>query len=166
MTQTRAEIGVHVGIRQESFQRIQIDQFKMLSYLKNILEKSLCDPYDDVLLYSENDAILETPTANVFFTRGNILFTPKSSFILPGVTRRYIIEKATEFGFGISEQPISLDDLDEFDEIFLTNSLKGIVRVDFLEKYPLLKSGKLTKRLQKLYNNSLSLPTTPDVKKT
>ena len=166
MTQTRANIGIHLGIRQESFQRIQIDQFKMLSYVKNILEKALCDPYDDVILYSDKKAILETPTANVFFARGNVLFTPKSQYILPGVTRRYLLEKAEEFDVDICEQEILLSDLDEFQEVFLTSSLKGIVLVDTLEKYPHIKSRELTRVLQQAYNSSLGLPTLPETKKT
>jgi len=161
MTQTRKPIGIHLGIRQESFQRIQLDQFKMLSYIKNILEKALCDPYDDVILYSEKKAVLETPTANVFFSRGDVLFTPKSQFILPGVTRRHLIEMADKFNVDICEQEILLSDLDDFHEVFLTNSLKGIVRVDKLERYPHLKSGELTQHLQQAYNKSLGLPNLP-----
>jgi 4-amino-4-deoxychorismate lyase len=166
MTQTRTNIGIHLGIRQESFQRIQIDQFKMLSYVKNILEKALCDPYDDVILYSEKKTVLETPTANVFFARGNVLFTPKSQYILPGVTRRYLLEKAEEFDVDICEKEIVLSDIDEFHEVFLTSSLKGIVLVDKLEKYPNIKSRELTRALQQAYNSSLGLPTLPEIKKT
>ncbi len=165
ITQTRLTIGLHLGIRQESFQRIQLDQFKMLSYVKNILEKALCDPYDDVILFSEDKTVLETPTANVFFTKKRVLHTPKSQYILPGVTRRQLIEKAVEFGLEICERPISLSDLDHFEEVFLTNSLKGIVLVDRMEKYDGLKSGALTREIQHRYNDHLGIPTPPETTK-
>ncbi len=160
-TQSRANIGIHLGIRQESFQRIQLDQFKMLAYVKNILEKSLCDPYDDVLLYSEDQSILETPTANVFFIKRNQIITPKSDYILPGVTRRFLIDQLPTIGFSVSETPITVPDLDQFDEIFLTSSLRGIVLVDQMEHYPTLKSGPVSRLIQKYYNDALGVPTLP-----
>ncbi|NDC82540.1 hypothetical protein EB093_02610 [bacterium] len=164
-TRTKYNVGIHLGIRQESFQRIQLDQFKMLSYVKNILEKSLCDPYDDVLLFSETHAILETPTANVFFVRGRTLFTPKSDFILPGVTRGFILEKSTDFGFSTVTTEIKLADLNGFDEIFLTSSLKGIVKVDKIEKFDPLKSGQVTDEIETKYHLALDIPILPKAPK-
>ena len=158
----KSNVGIYLGIRQESFQRIELDRFKMLSYIKNVLEKALCDSFDDVLLYSEHEDLLETPTANVFLVDDKTLVTPKSPYILPGVTRQYILDSAAKMGYTAVEKELRVSDLIHFNEIFLTSSLKGVVLVDNMELYPTLKSGKRSRDIQMKYNESLGIKTPPE----
>ena len=138
-------------LRQESFQKTPLDRFKTLSWVKNILETRFNTKSDDVLLYNRENYVLETSRANVFFIKGDMLFTPKSSVILPGVTRQFIIDNQDEFGMNVLETSISADHLEEFDEIFLTNALRGIFCVSELERYPQLSSKLKTKQLQETF---------------
>ncbi|MFT5170569.1 MAG: branched-subunit amino acid aminotransferase/4-amino-4-deoxychorismate lyase [Candidatus Marinamargulisbacteria bacterium] len=138
-------------VRPESFQRTPMNRLKTLSHIKNILEKRLANGFDDVLLYDRHQNILETTFANAFFVKGNRLVTPKSPVIVPGVTRQFLINNQEAFGVDISLGEIQFSDLNEFDEIFLTNSLRGIMLVEEVDPFPALKSGPMSAKLKETY---------------
>lgn len=143
--------------RQESFQRTPLDRFKTLSWMKNVLEKRLSSHVDDVLLYSQNEMILETTRANVFFVKGDVIVTPKSPSILTGITRQYLIDRQDELGIDVLVDPIFVDYLETYDEIFLTNALKGVILVEGVEGYPNLRSGPVSEKVRAVYRKSLGI---------
>ncbi|MFC1617481.1 aminotransferase class IV, partial [Candidatus Margulisiibacteriota bacterium] len=93
----------------------------------------------------------ETTSANVFFIKKNTLFTPKSSVILPGITKQKLIENCQSWGFKVKERKIYKKDLKNFDEIFLTSSLRKIIRVKKLAGFPGLYSKEKTNNIRKYY---------------
>lgn len=147
---------IELGICEESFQRIRLDQFKTLSFVKNIMEKRLNARFDDVLLYNHDKVVLETPVANAFFVQGNTIVTPKSQMIMPGIVRRFLL-KNKDLDIKVSESAISVDDLENFDEIFLTNSLRGIILVHKTTPYPHLVSGPVARQIKVRYNELLGI---------
>ncbi|RAP33528.1 hypothetical protein DID75_01820 [Candidatus Marinamargulisbacteria bacterium SCGC AG-410-N11] len=141
---------ITLDIRQESFQKTQLDRFKTLSWMKNVLEKKLTIQEDDVLLYNQNHQILEASSANVFFVKGEKVITPKSSVVLAGITRAYLLSNQSKFDYEIVQEEVTLNDLEYFDEIFLTNALKGIILVQGLTGYQ-LKSKSISEKIQEKY---------------
>ncbi len=83
---------------------------------------------DDVLLVNEKNEIMEATSSNVFFVRENYLFTPSlDSGIVQGIMRQKVIEVALKNNFIVyDEVAINEQEIGTFDEIFLTNSVKGI----------------------------------------
>ncbi len=145
---------ISIAVREESIQRIKMDRLKTMSYMKNIFEKNLHKQFDDVLLYNHNKEISETPTSNVFFIKDDILITPQNEYALSGITQNFIETHADKLGITCMRQPIHLTDLNKFDEIFLTNSLKGICFVKQVHDFPTLRSRDMT---SKLYQNLVKL---------
>ena len=143
-----ANYSVSLELRQESFKKTPLDRYKTLSWMKNILEKRLNPEVDDVLLFDENGYILETSRANVFFIKDELIFTPKSQVILPGIIRQFLLKNEDRFPYDIREADIHLDDLDSFNEIFLTNSLRGIFFVNGINERPALQSKNGAKLVQ------------------
>ena len=113
-------------LRQESFQKTQLDRLKTLSWMKNVLENRLNKETDDVILFNDKHEILETTRANVYFVKDNTIYTPKSPMILPGIIRQFLLTNQEKIGYDIVERPITFDELADFDEIFLSNALRGI----------------------------------------
>ena len=142
---------VRLDCRPESFQRTPLDQFKTLSWMKNVMENRLNPEFDDVLLYTSKGQILETSRANVFFVKGRQLLTPKSSTILNGVVRQYLLESQKELGFEVIMEPLYMDDLGDFDEIFLTNAGRGVFFVGDVNGYSGLNSGIISKAVQESF---------------
>jgi para-aminobenzoate synthetase/4-amino-4-deoxychorismate lyase len=78
----------------------------------------------DVLFINKNGEVTETSRANVFVKIGDYYSTPpKSSGLLNGVFKRYLIEQNKN---RIVEKVLSLDDLISSKKIFLTNAVFGI----------------------------------------
>jgi para-aminobenzoate synthetase/4-amino-4-deoxychorismate lyase len=98
-------------------------------------------------LLLDRDEVLEAAWANVFATRGGALFTPPlDGRILPGVTRATIIELARGQEIEVTERRLSIGELKQADEVFLTNSTRGIESVDSVGGVTLAGDQSLTER--------------------
>ena len=61
--------------------------------------------------------IEETGGANIIFIKGNTVVTPKSSTILPSITRRSLVQVAKDYlGMEVEERPVELAEIADFDE--------------------------------------------------
>lgn len=81
----------------------------------------------EAALLLDRDEALEADRANVFAVRTGTVFTPPlDGRILPGVTRATTIELARGEGIEVIERVLTLDQLRGSDEVFLTNSIRGI----------------------------------------
>ncbi|XP_049395640.1 branched-chain amino acid aminotransferase 2, chloroplastic-like isoform X1 [Solanum stenotomum] len=81
--------------------------------------------YSDVLyLDSVNKRYLEeVSSCNVFIVKGNLIATPAiKGTILPGITRKSIIDVALSQGFQVEERQVSVDELLDADEVFCTGT--------------------------------------------
>jgi para-aminobenzoate synthetase/4-amino-4-deoxychorismate lyase len=78
-------------------------------------------------LLVDGDEVLEAAWANVFAVRRGTVFTPPlDGRILPGVTRATVLERARTCGLGVEERVITIAELTEAEEVFLTNSIRGM----------------------------------------
>lgn len=83
--------------------------------------------FDDLLLLNDDQQLVEATSSNIFLVKKNELLTPPiSSGCLNGVMRKRILQIASSVGLNSKESTISVDDLLEADEVFLTNSISGI----------------------------------------
>jgi D-alanine transaminase len=83
---------------------------------------------DEVILYNEHGQITEAAACNIFVVKDDVIYTPPlDNQLLPGITRRIIIDSlAHAGGFDVREEPIALSMLDDCDEVWLTSSSKEI----------------------------------------
>jgi para-aminobenzoate synthetase/4-amino-4-deoxychorismate lyase len=83
-----------------------------------------------VIYFNEMDQLAEGAITNVFIKKDNIWYTPAiESGILAGVYRKYFIGKNRG---NVIEKEISKDELFNADEVVLTNSLRGEIKVEKL----------------------------------
>ncbi len=140
----------------------QIPQVKTLDYLTAIwLQPVLKEKGADDILYHTNGIITECPRANIFFVlRNNKLITPRDH-ILEGITRNKVLALA---GKHITEQKsISIQDLEEVQEAFITSTTKGVFPVFEIDGHRIGKTiGPLTKKiynaLNQIINNYIHSP--------
>lgn len=87
--------------------------------------------YDETLILTRDDEYCEGAWSNLFVVRGGELLTPSlDAPIIPGVMRRLVLEAAGELLLPVREvQGIKDQELREADEVFLTNSVRGITPV-------------------------------------
>ncbi len=76
----------------------------------------------EVLLVDNNDKITEGGKSNVFFVKGDKIYTSPEEYILKGITRQYIIDVCEKLGYEVVETLIGVDQLSEFDAAFITGT--------------------------------------------
>ena len=125
---------------------------KTLNYGDNILEKRKSKKlgYDETIFLNSKNQITEGATSNIFVVVEDKIYTPKLSCgLLNGIVRQYIISN-----YDVIESEIDLEFLNNADEIFLTNSLFGIMPVNNLEK-KVFKSQEISKTILQNYKKYL-----------
>ena len=136
-----------------------IPEHKSLNYLPAVVGKVLASyhgAYEGIFV--RNDHILtEGTTTSVFIIREGALWTSPEGGILPGVTRRLIIDLAQRKGLRVVEREISTTDLRLADEAFLTSSMIEIIPVIAVDEAPVGsgKPGPTTVKMQKLYRDAV-----------
>jgi branched-chain amino acid aminotransferase len=79
--------------------------------------------FDDVILLGPSGQLAEAPTANLFIARGGIVATPRlNDGILPGITRRHIIQLCNALGCTVEERAIFAEDALVADEAWLSGT--------------------------------------------
>jgi branched-subunit amino acid aminotransferase/4-amino-4-deoxychorismate lyase len=119
---------------------------KSTSYAEAFAARRSVDA-DDALLVS-GDVVRECATANIWWRRGETLYTPApNAGVLPGVTRAFLLElePAVEGTFG-------LDELRSADEAFTTSSIREVMPVVAVDGAPVGdgRPGPAAARLQAL----------------
>lgn len=126
----------------------KLTYIKSMNYLENLLEReeALKEGYNEVIFLNEKGYVCEGSLSNIFIVKNGIIFTPKvNNGLLPGVVRDYIIKK-----YNVVEKEITLDEAMNADEIFITNSLLGIMGVSKFENR-ILTDNKITIKIREEY---------------
>ena len=86
---------------------------------------------DDALLLNNFNRIVETTNSNIFFVKKNIIKTPLiQEGCVDGSMRHVVLEILKKNNkYLIEESTINYSDIVNFDEVFITNSIKGVVSV-------------------------------------
>jgi D-alanine transaminase len=106
-------------------------QIKATSLLANVIYRSEAkhrEVFETILF--ENGFITEGAVSNVFCCIDNKIITPPlTENILPGVTRKVILELIQNTSLEYEEIKIPVDSLHLAEEIWVTNSTKGIIPI-------------------------------------
>ncbi|HEX9510477.1 MAG TPA: aminotransferase class IV [Puia sp.] len=82
---------------------------------------------NDCLVLNNHGRIADSTIANLFYCKQGQIYTPPlTEGGVAGVMRRYLLELLPGAGFSVQEKETSREDLEGAEEVFLTNSLKGI----------------------------------------
>ncbi|MDX2051208.1 MAG: aminotransferase class IV [Polyangiaceae bacterium] len=99
--------------------------------------------------------VLEGATSNVFAVRSGTLATPPLDLgILPGITRRVVMELAVQLGLVVHEQPIGLAELLDADEVFISSSIREVLPVVAVDERKIAQGtpGHITQRLMAAFH--------------
>ncbi len=104
---------------------------KSIGLLSNVLAKGKAlekGAYDAVFV--RDGMVMEATSANVFRVVDGILQTaPVTNYILPGITRQVVIDLARDVGYRVLEEPFTVDELLNSDEVFLSGTLTEVLPV-------------------------------------
>jgi branched-chain amino acid aminotransferase len=136
---------------------------KSLNYIGAIvaMEEASKSGAVEAIYLDTQDRLTEGTRSNLFVVRGNLLITPREA-VLKGITRQVVLEIAAD-EFEVVEGPIHYQDLDTFDEAFLTSTTKELLPLIQIDEH-LIGSGKpgpKTKRLTELFQAYVRSVTSP-----
>ncbi|OBS95909.1 branched-chain amino acid aminotransferase [Vibrio tasmaniensis] len=111
---------------------------------------------DDAVMLDVNGNVAEVSSANIFFVKDGKVITPKTGYILKGITRKSVITIAKdELNLTVKERIVTPEDLASADEIFLTGTAAQIDSVTEYNGKPVGNGavGAITKALKCIYND-------------
>ncbi len=100
--------------------------------------------YDEALMLDTNGFVAEGPSSNIFLVKGECVETPTKENVLPGITRKVIIDVLREMGHLVKETHILPQDLLEYDEAFFSGTLRQVQPIKRIESYDLTCPGPIT----------------------
>lgn len=111
---------------------------KSLALLPNVLAKQKArdaGAFEAILV--RDGIVTEASASNVFAVSGKRLLThPEGPFILSGITRKVVLELAERLRISVHEAPITLSELKEADEVFLTSTTIEVLPVTRIDGSP------------------------------
>jgi len=123
------------GARVATFQhQREFPTVKSINYLTGIKIINTLDKQGaNYPLYHDGKNILESDRSNFFIlNHENELLTAKNN-ILGGITRSKVILIAREMGITVKEREVSLEELRNAKEAYLTSSIKGVLPVSHID---------------------------------
>ncbi|CAN1342930.1 Branched-chain amino acid aminotransferase 2, chloroplastic [Linum perenne] len=119
--------------------------------------------YSDVLYLDcvHKKYLEEVSSCNIFVVKGKQIFTPAiKGTILPGITRKSIIDVARSQGFTVEERLVEVDELLTADEVFCTGTavvVSPVGSITYKGETKKYKNGNVGAVSQQLYNVLTSL---------
>ena len=111
--------------------------------------------YEDALMFDWRGQVAEATGANAFFVRNGELHTPTPDCFLDGITRRTIMNLARKRGVEVVERDIWPDELESFEQMFLTGSAAEVTFVGSAGPWN-FEVGDLSRQLAKDYDDTVN----------
>ncbi len=108
--------------------------------------------YEDALMFDWRGQVAEATGANVFFVRDGELHTPTPDCFLDGITRRTVMDLARGRGVEVVEREIWPDELESFEQMFLTGSAAEVTFVGSAGPWN-FEVGDLSRQLARDYDD-------------
>jgi 4-amino-4-deoxychorismate lyase len=124
---------------------------KHLNRLEQVLARAEWDDeaIHEGLLQDSSGEVIEGTMSNVFLVQQGVLITPRLDQCgVAGVMRAVILEQAEKLGLACEVRAVSVDEVEQADECFISNSTIGIWPVRALATRQWRTPGKITQRLQ------------------
>jgi branched-subunit amino acid aminotransferase/4-amino-4-deoxychorismate lyase len=113
---------------------------KSTSYALNMMavDEAKARGADDAIFVAEDDVVLEGTTANVWWRRGSVLYTPALELgVLAGVTRELLLELAAAQRYEVLEGAFAVAELAAAEEAFTSSAVREVMPVVELDGRPL-----------------------------
>lgn len=111
--------------------------------------------YADALMLDWRGQVAEATGANVFFVKDGVIHTPTPDCFLDGITRRTVIDLAKKRGYELVERVIMPEEMEDFDQCFLTGTAAEVTPVSEIGPYK-FEVGDITTTLMNDYTQAVT----------
>lgn len=130
----------------------------LVSSFKDDVAKTMKDKNAfEALLVRKDGIIPEGSRSNIFFVKGEKLYTAPKEEVLLGITRKHLFQIADNLNVKIVEQSIHIDDIHKLDGAFMTGTSVNILPISKIDDLNLGSvNNKVITELNKGYNELIS----------
>jgi len=132
-----ATVGKGYALTSTEDLRWQRCQIKSTSLLGNVLhfQEGYEAGSQETLLYNSDNELTEASASNIYVIKDGVVATPiQDNQILPGITRQLVLDILTRDGsIKVEERVITLDEVNDADEIWISSSSKEIAPVTMVD---------------------------------
>ena len=130
--------GVFISLIQNSATKLGNfqEQIKSTNYLSHILARKQAEDQNsaDGIMVNEQGEVCDGTVSNIFIVKDSELSTPEvNGYVLAGITRQVVLKLSNDTGTLCKERAMTVDDILQADEVFLTNTgweILPVARVD------------------------------------
>jgi branched-chain amino acid aminotransferase len=124
------------------------------SKIKERIDKILMDKsIYEIALVDANGFVTEGSRSNLFFIRGNKLFTSQDNQVLLGITRKHVIDIAISSNIELVKDDIIFQEISLFESAFLTGTSPKILPVLCIDDFKYYPDNRITKSISKIYDD-------------
>jgi branched-subunit amino acid aminotransferase/4-amino-4-deoxychorismate lyase len=138
----------------KEYQRF-LPEAKSNNYIASVFWQSEMDEVKAIdVLFIWNNQVFESSRGNIFIVKQGIIYTPAKN-ILKGITRSIVLDLLQKYNMPYEIKDISVDELFNADEVFLTSTVKRIMPIVKISN-KIIKDGKpgiISLRISEMYNN-------------
>lgn len=132
--------------------RFKLCNIKTLNLIPSVLanQRAVERGCDEAVLH-RGSRVTECAHSNISMLKDGVLRTaPTDELILPGITRKHLLELAREHGIPVEEKPFSMVELMNADEVIVTSSSALCMKAESIDGIPV--GGRDQERLKLLQN--------------
>jgi branched-chain amino acid aminotransferase len=161
------EEGKHSGVRAKvaSWRRIPHDALiphakACGQYLNSVLAKIEASKagYEEAILLDSHGFVCEGTGENVYVVREGVIFTPpQTAAILDGISRKSVLQIASDLGYQVVERDLARAELYLADEVLLSGTAAELVPVREIDDHTIGSGepGPVTRELQRVFDDAL-----------
>ena len=140
------------GVRVITFQFERLEPNKKIwrpAFRREVAEILQKSGAFEALLLDSQETLTEASKANIFAIRGDEIITPPGEVILPGITRKYVLEACREMDIPVVKRKISMNELRNLDGLFLSGTSIHVLPVCRVNDIVLPSGNPMMKKLMK-----------------
>lgn len=110
------------------------------------------DAYEALMI--RDGMLMEGAATNAFAVIDGVVRTyPLSNYILPGITRQYVLDAARDVGVTVSEEPVTMAQMLKAPELFIVGTTTDVAPIVTLDGKPVGSGapGPITKKVQEAF---------------
>ena len=121
--------------------------------INNLLKEKDC--FEAILVNNEG-YITEGSRSNLFFIKGNDLYTTKGKDVLLGITRKRIIELSLKNSINVIEKDIHINDLKDFSSLFISGTSPKALPINSVDNMKFSTKDPLLLKIMKIYDDEIN----------
>jgi branched-chain amino acid aminotransferase len=106
----------------------------------------------ETLFVDENGNLTEGSKSNLFFVKDGIVYTPSDKGVLPGITRKHVIELCRELNISLTKTSIHISSIKDYDAAFITGTSVKILPIKHINHIEFNVKNKTMLRLMRCFD--------------